>query len=289
MIDLGSNTAEAVKMKGILAVFIAAVLWSTSGLVIKMIDWNPAAITGGRSFIAALVLIVVTRRLKAPKSFAGWMAAVSYACAMLTFVVANKLTTSANAIFLQYLSPAFIAFIGVFLLKEYPRKLDWIILAGVLASMTLFFIERIDSGKLAGNLIAILSGLFFAVFVIFMRLDSRGNNTDRIPLDNMIFGHLLAACLSIPFILSTPLPDTRGLLGIAYLGVIQIGLSSIFFAYGVSRMSALGTSLITLVEPIMNPVWVFLLIGETPTFLAAIGGGAIIILITVRSITAARR
>ena len=255
---------------------------------IKLVNWNPIAIAGIRSLVAFFVLIVVTRRLKLPKTGAGWLAAVSYSLTMVTFVLANKLTTSANAIFLQYLSPPFVALFAMILLREVPSRLDWVVLCGVLGSMTLFFIERLDTGRLLGNIVAIISGIFFALFVVFMRKASAEKN-NRMPIDNMIFGHLLLALLSIPSLAVSPPPDIQAIIGVAYLGTVQIGLSSLFFAYGVSRMNAFGTSLITVIEPVLNPLWVYLVLGETPSLIAAIGGGLIILLITVRSVMAIRR
>ena len=277
------------QIKGIGAMLITAVLWSTSGLVIKLVDWNPVAITGSRSLIAAILLIVVTKRLRLPSSRAGWAAVVSYTLTMLTFVVANKLTTSANAIFLQYLAPAFVAVLGIYLLKEKLRLADWLILAGVMCGMVLFFLDRIGPGETAGNIISVVSGFFLALFIVFMRLDAvRSGGGDGRPIDNMICGHLLAACVSVPFVIASPLPDLGSIAGVLFLGLVQIGISSLFFAYGVARITAFSVSIITPLEPVMNPVWVYLIIGELPSVFAAMGGVLIVVLVTVRSLVAAR-
>lgn len=271
------------QLKGFSAILITAVLWSTSGLVIKLVDWNPVAITGSRSLIAAVLLIAVTRRFKPPKTVAGWISVCSYALTMLTFVVSNKLTTSANAIFLQYLAPGFVAVLGIFILNEKLRLSDWLILSGVVGGMVLFFVDRMEPGEIAGNVLAVVSGPFLALFILFMRLDSIRGDGIRRPIDVMIFGHLLATLISLPFVVGSSVPDTPSIVGVLFMGCIQIGLSSLFFAYGVVRVTAFGTSIITLIEPVMNPVWVYLVIGELPSRLAVAGGLVIVVLVTLRS------
>ncbi len=286
--DLNPGQAlENDQLRGLLSAVITAVLWSSSGLVIKLIDWHPIAISGARSLVAALMLIIVNRRFKAPSSLAGWGAAISHCLAISTFVVANKLTTSANAIFLQYLAPAFVAVLGIFLLKESLRLIDWLILAGVLGGMTLFFFDKLGPGGTAGNIVSVASGFFLGLFTVCMRIDSL--NTSSKPIDNMIFGNLLAAAISIPFIITAPAPGSRAIIGILFLGLIQKGLTSITFTYAVRRITAFTISIVTLIEPLMNPVWVFLIIGERPSPLAITGGAVILALVTLRSVTVIRR
>jgi drug/metabolite transporter (DMT)-like permease len=155
--------------------------------------------------------------------------------------------------------------------------------------MVLFFVDRIGPGETVGNITAVVSGLFLALFIVFLRLDATRSGGGRRPIDNMICGHLLAACISVPFIVTSSVPDVGSILGVLYLGLIQIGLSSLFFAYGVSRITAFSTSIITLLEPVMNPVWVYLIIGELPSAAAVAGGGIIIVLVTTRTLVVSRR
>jgi drug/metabolite transporter (DMT)-like permease len=281
--------ATTERLHGTLIMLLTATLWSTSGLGIKLVSWNPVAITGARSFVAALLLLAVARGFSVPKTPAGVLASISYALCMLTFVVANKLTTSANAIFLQYLSPAFVAVLGILILKEIPSRFDWTVLLGVLAGMTLFFIDRIGPGAMLGNVSAVFSGLCLAFFIIFMRIDSGQTGGRHTAVDNMIFSHLLAAGMSVPAVSGASMPDLQSVAGILYMGIFQMGLASILFPYGVRRLTAVGTSIITLIEPVMNPVWVFLVIGEVPSFNAMIGGTVIIVLVGVRSVVSIRR
>lgn len=286
------NTAvepDAERLRGTLVMLLTAALWSTSGLGIKLVNWNPVAITGARSFVAAVLLLVVARGFNPPKTSAGVLASISYALCMLTFVVANKYTTSANAIFLQYLSPGFVAVLGIVFVKEYLTRFDWAILTGVLGGMTLFFIDRIGPGAMWGNVSAVVSGLFLALFIVFMRVDSGQAEGKHTTLDNMILSHLLAAAVSLPVVLTSTMPDFPSIVGILYMGLIQMGLASILFPYGVRRLTAIGTSIITLIEPVLNPVWVFAVIGEVPSLNAVIGGTVIVVLVAVRSVVSIRR
>lgn len=285
---LSLNT-ESERLKGFFALSITAVLWSTGGLAIKLVDWNPVAITGVRSAIAVAMLIAYRRRFRLPKTFSGWMAAVSNTLAMLTFVVANKLTASANVIFLQYLSPGFVAGLGIVILKEYPRRSDWLILCGLLGGMMLFFFDKLEPGETLGNVISIISGVFLALFIIFMKLNAEQGSKGRLPIDNFITGHTIAAVISLPFIIGSKAPDAASIGGLCYLGVIQIGLASMLFAFGVSRVTALSTAIITLLEPVLNPVWVYLFLGEIPTTNAMIGGVIIVVLVAVRSALQVRK
>ncbi|MBN1686380.1 MAG: EamA family transporter [Spirochaetales bacterium] len=275
------------QLKGFSAAVGTSVLWSTSGLFIKLIDWHPIAISGSRCLIAAILLIAVNRRFSVPKTPAGWGAAVSYCLAMTTFVIANKLTTSANAIFLQYLAPAFVAILSVFMLKETLRLFDWLILGGILGGMALFFLDRIGPGGTMGNVIAVASGLSLGVFTVCMRLDSL--NSGSRPIDNIIFSDLITAVISIPFIITAPAPGARGMLGILFLGLIQKGVTSITYTYAVRRITAFSLSVVTLVEPLMNPVWVYLVIGERPSPLAVSGGLVILALVTFRTVLVLHR
>jgi drug/metabolite transporter (DMT)-like permease len=277
------------RLHGTLIMLLTATLWSTSGLGIKLVSWNPVAITGARSFIAALLLLAVARKFTIPKSAAGVMASVFYALCMVTFVIANKLTTSANAIFLQYLSPAFVAVLGIVILKEMPSRFDWAVLLGVLSGMILFFIDRIGPGAMLGNVTAVFSGLCLAFFIILMRMDSGRTGGRHTTLDNMIFSHLLAAAMSVPAVFTSSIPDFPSVAGIVYMGVFQVGLASILFSYGVRKLTAVGTSIITLIEPVLNPLWVFLVVREIPSLNAVIGGTIIIALVAVRSVVSIRR
>lgn len=277
------RAVEIERRRAILALVVTAAAWSTSGLLIKLVPLNAMAIAGGRSLIAALVLLVYLRRPRITFSLSQIVASLAYAATMITFVLANKLTTPANAIFLQYLSPAFVAVLGIWFLGERPRPVEWIIIAVVIAGMGLFFIDRLSFRGFVGNIVAIVSGLFFALFIVFMRKQHEGS-----PLESMLLGHLITALVSIPFWIGSPLPDAAGWGALLALGVFQIGLSSISFAFAVKHVTALGTAIITLIEPVLNPVWVFVFSGERPTLAALAGGLVILSMVTLRSVLTLR-
>lgn len=227
------------RRRAILALVITAVAWSTSGILIKLVDWNAMAIAGVRSLISGTVLLLYLRRPRITWHLDQISAAVAYAATMFTFVAANKLTTSANAIFLQYLSPVFVALLGIWLLGERPRRSEWIIIGVVIAGMGLFFVDRLTLSGMEGNLIAILSGVCFAAFIVLMRRQHTGS-----PLESMMLGHFLAAVVSIPFWFRSGGPDTTGWIALLLLGVFQVGLSSVLFSFAVKHVTALGGAII---------------------------------------------
>jgi uncharacterized membrane protein len=153
----------------VLKLVAAAFLWSLGGLLIKWVDWHPMAISGMRSAIAGAFLLLVCRRLKfawSPYLLGG---AVAYACTVTLFVLANKLTTAANAILLQYTAPVHVALFGAWFLGERPGRRDWLTLVVVLSGMALFFLEDLTLAHFWGNLAALGSGFAFAWIAIFLR------------------------------------------------------------------------------------------------------------------------
>ncbi|MDR0669724.1 MAG: DMT family transporter, partial [Treponema sp.] len=272
-----------------------AVLWSTSGLFIKVLDWHPLLIAGGRSAIAALFLFIVrwtarwtvrwtTRRgpgaVPPPSSrFPIVMAgALAYAATMISFVWANKLTTPANAIMLQYTAPIWAALLGWRLVGEKPRWFHWGALALVLGGLLIFFREDMKAGgagasTLRGDIVALASGLFFGVHSVFLRMQKNGN-----PADSMLAAHLICAAAALPaFILMPPVLSIRSLGAIGFMGFFQIGLASQLFAFGIRRVQAMQALLLAMIEPVLNPLWVFVVTGERPSP-AALAGGLVIIL-----------
>lgn len=272
------------RLKGIMAAIIAAALWSTGGIFIKMIDWNPVAIAGGRSLVAALVLLAYGGKPKISKSKPQIFGAISYASTVLCFVTANKMTTSANAILLQYTAPIFVAILGFWILKE---RVHWYDLASILVvflGMLLFFINSVDGGNFIGNMIAILSGLSLAGVTISLRMQ----NESSAGLDTTILGNILTFLIAIPFIFRG-LPDVKSLIVIVVMGVFQLGIAYIFYINSMKYLSALEAILLTVVEPLLNPLWVFIFAGEKPGVYAILGGVIVIASVTARSFYISKR
>jgi drug/metabolite transporter (DMT)-like permease len=204
---------------------------------------------------------------------------------MLTFVTANKLTTSANAILLQYSAPVWAAILGWLLIKEKPHWEIWGALVVVLLGLLIFFSERLDGGSLAGNCIALLSGFFFGAHSVLLRMQKDGN-----PRDSMLISHIICVAISIPFFVSfVPQPSAPAIGALFFMGLIQIGCASLLFAYGIKRVKAVQAMLTAMIEPILNPVWVLVITGERPSLRALVGGALIVTAVVASSIIGKRR
>lgn len=277
------NTDKSI---GILAMAATAFLWSIAGLFIKVIDWNPIAIAGTRSFIASIVILIYLKRPRIHFSFPQIAAAVFNAATMLLFVSANKTTTAANAIILQYMAPVFTAFIGAVLLKERTHIEHFAAILLVGAGMIVMFFDELGGGRLFGNVLAVMSAITFSFCFVFLRMQKDGS-----PLESILLSHWLTAgiCIIILFFLPAPHVTQKSLLAIAVLGVVQIGISSILFSVAIKRISVVSAILIAVIEPVFNPVWVFFAIGEAPGAKALVGGGIIVMAVTIASIVTAHR
>jgi drug/metabolite transporter (DMT)-like permease len=268
--------------KSVLYLVITAILWSSGGALIKLVSWNPVAIAGGRSLIAALVFLVVLGKPKFSFSLMQIGGAVSYALTVILFVTANKMTTAANGILLQYTAPLFAAVLGAWFLKEKVKKADWILIFFVTAGVSLFFIDDLSTSGFWGNIIAILSGLTFACLPIFMRLQK-----DESTMETILLGNLLAFFIGLPFMFGS-LPDTKSIIGLVLLGVFQLGLSYMLFSFAVKHVTALEAVLIPVIEPILNPIWVMLVTAEMPGMWAIVGGLVVIASVTIKCIIPVR-
>ncbi len=278
--SLDESTAAVVR--GTLALAACTLLWSTGGLLIKLVSWNPVAIAGARSLVSSIVLIIYLRKPRITWSLPQIGAGLAYSVTMILFVMANKMTASANAILLQYTSPIFVAPLGIFLLREKPTRSDLISMVLIVIGTGIFFFDRLSPEGFAGNLLAIASGFTMALFVVLMRMQKEGSS-----LESILIGHLITTVLAIPFY-RAPWPDAGGIVGLLLLGTFQVGMASIFFSYGIKRLPALRANLIMFLEPIFNPVWVFLAIREIPGTGAVAGGLVILATILGRTLTATR-
>lgn len=269
--------------KAVGLLLICAVLWSTAGVLIKYIDWPPLAVAGGRGLIAGLFLLAVHRPLRFTWSPLQWGAAVAYLGCTVPFAVANKLTSAANAIVLQYTAPVWVALLGAWVLGERTTKADWIAIGVVFIGMGLFFAHGLELQGAVGNALAIFSGVSFACMAMLMRKQKDGS-----PIESIILGNLLGAVIGLPFALGHPLPSAPGLGALVALGVLQLGLPYFLYVRAIKHVTALEAVLIPVIEPVLNPIWVLLFIGEKPSALAMAGGALIISAITWRAFLAVR-
>lgn len=264
------------RTRAIIYLIITAVLWSLGGVLIKSVKWNPIAIAGARSAISSLLILAYIRKPKFTWSSDQILASIFYAGTVILFVSANKLTTAANAILLQYGAPIYVAILGSIILKEKTTIADWITIAVVIFGMFLFFLDELQPGNLFGNIVAILSGIAFALYIIFMR-----KQKDESPIESTLLGNILTAIIGLPFMLSSS-PTGSSWIGIVLLGTVQLGLSYILYSIAIKEVTALEAILIPIIEPILNPIWVFLVMREAPGRWAFIGGAIILVSVTLR-------
>jgi drug/metabolite transporter (DMT)-like permease len=274
--------------QGLVAVLGAAVLWSTGGLFIKWVSLDALGVTMWRSLLAGIVMWVVARppiRLPWKTSKLTWGIAISYALTLVMFVAATKLTTAASAIFLQYTAPLYLLVSGALFLKERPTRLDFATVAIAFAGMALFFVGKLDTSAMAGNILAAASGVTLAA--MFTLLRAPGCTTESRP-EAMVLGNalLVVGLLVVNLARRTNepfTPDAGDVAGLVFLGVVQIGFAYLLFGFGVAHVQALEASLIGMLEPVLNPVWVFLFLGETPGWWAVLGGAIIVAAVSART------
>jgi len=271
------------KPRAIIYLIITALLWSSGGLLIKLVAWNPMAIAGTRSAIAALVILAFRRNMKFNWGFAQLGGAFCYAGTVILFVSGTKLTTAANAILLQYTAPIYVAILSYWFLKERIARSDLFTIAAAFGGMTLFFLDDLSKGGFWGNILAILSGIAFAGTALFLR-----KQKDSSPLESVFLGNILTLLIGLPF-MSGPGPGATGWLGLGLLGIFQLGISYILYAEAIKHVTALEGILIPILEPVLNPVWVFLLLGEKPGKWAAFGGIIVLVSVTLRCVAALKQ
>lgn len=259
----------------------ASVCWSFGGLCIKFIPWGAMSIVGTRAFLAAVVFAVFRKSVKLEITRGNIYGALCLSATTILFVFANKLTTAAAAILLQFTAPVFIVLIELVFYKKKPALSAVIAVSLTIIGMLLFFAGNLEAGNMLGNVLAIISGLTFAgVFVCNKRPDTEPNHA-------LFLGFLINAVIGMPFVFFEAAAGPAAWVAAVFLGTVQVGLAYVFFSIGIKRTPALLACLITALEPVLNPVLVMLagLIGflpvvETPG-LFAVAGGAVIVLTVV--------
>ncbi|MBP6506475.1 MAG: DMT family transporter [Opitutaceae bacterium] len=262
---------------------LAALFWSLGGLLIKSADWPPLAVAGGRGLVAAVFLALTNRPLRFTFSPVQLLAALAYAGCTVLFVVATKLTTAANAILLQYTAPVWIALFGAWFLHERASRTDWLTIFVVLGGMGLFFADGLELASVLGNVTGVLSGVCFAAMTIALRRQKDGS-----PVESIILGNVIAFLIGLPFMIGAPAPSPTGIAAIIALGVVQLGFSYWLYARAIRHVTALEAVIIPVVEPILNPVWVFLASAEKPSPWALLGGVIVLTAVTLRAFSSIR-
>jgi drug/metabolite transporter, DME family len=264
--------------KGIIAVLVAAILWSSGGILIKLVTLHPMQISFFRGIFAALVFAFIFRKKAFIFNGLTFVNGLFYAAILILFVIATKLTTAANAIFLQYTAPIYVLVFEPLINKTEFKRINVITIFVCFVGMILFFMGELSFTHIEGNIVALLSGIAFAAFLIGMR-----NNKHEYQFSTIFYGNIIITLISIPMLGLFNAINTTDLIMVAFLGIFQIGIAYAIFAYGLKRVFAIEASLIGMIEPVLNPVWVLIWYGEVPSFPAIIGGIIIISAISIRT------
>ena len=275
-------TSITERRKAILFLILAALLWSTAGIFVKTLDWHPLSILAGRGLFTSLLFLIYMRRL--PQKITHWtlLAAGGSIATQFLFVTSTKLTTAANSIFLQYTAPIYVVLLAYWLLREKPSRTDWIAMGTIFLGMILFFGDQLSPNGFYGNILAVLSGVTSAIMMVSFRAQKDGS-----PEDSVLIASLVIAIFGFPSVLKESW-TISGWSVLAYLGIFQIGVAFIFFTKGIKHIPALEANLIGTLEPILNPVWVFLFLGERMGKSALLGGLVVLVGVIASAVGSAR-
>jgi len=269
---------------GLLAIVLAAVVWSTGGLLIKLLSQNAFTILCYRAAFAALLFGVWYGKKVFRFSPTTLLVSICYAGLVTAFVTATKLTTAANAIFLQSTGAIYIFLLEPVIFKFRQPKINIITLVVCLLGMSLFFMGDLALDNLKGILVAVVSGVFLAAFMLSQRFNDPGRHEAAI-----FWGNILVFLLFLPSAIQAPLPTPPEWGMLAFLGLVQIGIGYMFFTYGLKRTLAIESALIAMLEPVLNPIWVMIGYGEVPSAWAVAGGVIILGMLAVRTYVTERK
>lgn len=271
-------------LKGIFAVFLTALLWSSGGLFIKLISLSPMQISFFRCLIAALVFLIIFKSKILKLNPLALLNSFSYAIVLILFVYATKTTNAANAIFLQSTAPIYVLIFEPTLTKTKYERINIITISVCFIGMILFFVGELSPGDINGNIAALLAGVAFAAFFLGMK-----KNEGKFGEASIFYGNILVTLFCIPFIFELKSLSSSDLGMVSFLGIFQIAIPYALFSYGIQKIKAVEASIISMFEPVLNPIWVFFGYGEIPKVNVIIGGIIIISAITVKTINSALR
>lgn len=287
------------KRRGSLFILCAALFWSTGGYFIKSLSLDAFGISLWRSSFAALTLYLFYRanfKSQLKNISSEWYSlrtlstAVVYAALLILFVMATKLTTSANAIFLQFTAPIYVLFFEPLFSKTKLKFADVVAVLITIAAMGLFFVEQFETTSVIGNILALISGVCFAAYTLLLKHDK---TTEAMRWQSVIVGHLIIVALMVILTLNGSAiaePKDMAEVGmLVFLGVMQIGVPYALFTKGIHHVRALDALLISMLEPVLNPIWVFLGVHETPSEYAIIGGAIILTVVIIRGFFEGRK
>ena len=272
---------------GVMQMLACSVLWSMAGILFKYIPWSPMVIASGRALIAGGVVraFMLARGMAVRISGKTVRAGLAKGMTCLLFVVANKRTTAANAIVLQYTAPVFLMLFSAMFYQRRFSRADVSAVVFTLLGISLFFLGKFDAGRLAGNLIAVGAGVSMGAMYMFM-----GEVTEEERLSSVFVGEAFCFLAGLPFAFLTPVelsavPVTL----IIVLGIFQLGIPYILYSLAAGKCSPLACCLIGALEPLLNPLWVLVFYGERPGVYALLGGAVVIATVTLWGVFSARR
>lgn len=264
--------------KGPLFIIAASLCWSIGGLCIKYIPWNAMTIIGLRALLGAVVFVIYRKSIKIEFTKGNILGALCLASTTILFVFANKLTSAAAAILLQFTAPIFIIILELIFYRKKPKTSEAIAVSAAIIGMLLFFAGRLDGSSILGNIFAVASGLSFAgVFVCNKRQDTK-------PEQSLLLGFLINVAVGLPFAFFGVTSDPVAWGAVLILGIVQVGVAYVFFSIGIKRTPALLACLITALEPVLNPLWVALVAHEVPGFYTIAGGTVIVLTVVILNI-----
>ena len=271
--------------KGVIFVFLAAVLYSIGGLCIKVIPWHGMSINSGRNLVAIWVVGGYLLLTHHKPRWNRWIAlgAVSICGTNILFTMANKMTTATNAIVLQFTAPVFVLLISMLFLHKKPQKLDLVVCAVVLLGVLCFFMESLGAGELLGNLVALCSGLTYAgVFLL-------NDMPHADPISSVFWGDVCSAVVGLPFLLQETDFSPGPMASLFILGAFQVGLAYIFMCQGLKTTPAVTASLISGIEPVLNPRLVAIFYHETIGPLSLAGASIVVVSIVIYNMIKERK
>ncbi len=260
--------------RGPLFAFVAAVLYSIGGLCIKLIpDWNGLALNAGRSLIALVVYAVFFIIMRRPPKLNGWifLGAIFVSATNILFALANKITTAANSIVLEYTAPIFVILLSALFLRRRPNRLDLAACIVVFLGVLCFFVENLGGGKLGGDLMALLSGLTYGC--VFMLNDM----PDGDPISSVFWSAVISSLIGLSQMFQQPPLTNTALISLIVLGVFQMGLAFVFLTMSLETTSAITACLVTGIEPVLNPILVAVFYGEMMGTLSILGAVIVIV------------
>lgn len=260
------------KKLGVLFVFLAAVLYSIGGLCIKVIPWNGLSINAGRNLVALAVIGVYLLATRHRLKFNRWIlvGAVCICGTNSLFTLANKLTTAANTIVLQFTAPIFVILLSAVFWRKRPKWLDLIACAVVLLGVLCFFVDSLEAGGMLGNALALLSGLSYAgVFLL-------NDLPDSDPISSVFWGDVASVAIGLPFLVQETDFSLVPMTSLIILGAFQVGLAYILLTIGLRTTPAVTASLVSGIEPVLNPILVAVFYHETISPLALLGAAIVV-------------